>query len=102
MIAARHSALHDLWGTMDGKKVTIEAAGDFMDLDLEQLEAPTAAPTPAPTTASPTTTPPPPSPPPQKSTSLTAPCSSWLIEATLTSLSSLGPNCKPKPKLSDL
>ena len=30
MIAARHPALHDVWGTMDGLKVTIEAAGDFI------------------------------------------------------------------------
>ena len=30
MIAARHPALHDVWGTMDGLKVTIEASGDFI------------------------------------------------------------------------
>ena len=27
MIAERHPVLHDVWGTMDGLKVTIEAAG---------------------------------------------------------------------------
>lgn len=30
MIAERHPALPDVWGTMDGLKVTIEAAGDYI------------------------------------------------------------------------
>lgn len=30
MIAARHPALNDVWGTMDGLKVLIEDAGDFI------------------------------------------------------------------------
>ena len=30
MIASRHPVLNDVWGTMDGLKVTIEAAGDFI------------------------------------------------------------------------
>jgi hypothetical protein len=29
MIAARHPALRDVWGTMDGLKVRIESAADF-------------------------------------------------------------------------